>query len=43
MKIKSLKVVEGHQNSTSYSYTDESGSHASIKVEEYVLKVSVFS
>lgn len=34
MKIKSLKVVDGHQNATSYSYTDETGSHASIKVEE---------
>jgi hypothetical protein len=36
MKIKSLKVVDGHQNATAYSYKDESGSHASIKVEEYV-------
>jgi len=34
MKIKSLKVVDGHQNATSYSYKDETGSHASIKVEE---------
>jgi len=36
MKIKSLKVVDGHQNTTAYSYKDETGSHASIKVEEYV-------
>ena len=37
MKIKSLKVVDGHQNTTAYSYKDETGSHDSIKVEEYVL------
>jgi aspartate/tyrosine/aromatic aminotransferase len=36
MKIKSLKVVDGHQNTTAYSYKDETGSHDSIKVEEYV-------
>ena len=36
MKIKSLKVVDGHQNTTAYSYKDETGSHDSIKVEQYV-------
>lgn len=36
MRIKSLKVIDGHQNSSSYSYSDESGSHDSIKVNEYV-------
>ena len=34
MMIKSLKVIDGHTNSSSYSYSDTSGSHASIKVAE---------
>lgn len=34
MKIKSLKVVDGHTNSSSYHYSDTSGSHASIQVNE---------
>jgi hypothetical protein len=34
MMIKSLKVIDGHTNSSSYSYSDTSGSHASIKVVE---------
>jgi hypothetical protein len=34
MYIKSLKVIDGHTNSSSYSYSDTTGSHASIKVAE---------
>jgi len=34
MKIKSLRVEDAHTNSSSYSYSDTSGSHASIKVAE---------
>ena len=34
MRIKSLKVEDAHTNSSSYSYSDTSGSHASIKVAE---------
>ncbi|KAM0715754.1 hypothetical protein Q7P37_008268 [Cladosporium fusiforme] len=34
MKIKSLYVEDGHQNATSYKYTDESGSHDSIEVTD---------
>lgn len=37
MKIKSLYVEDGHQNATSYRYKDDSGSHDSIEVTEYVL------
>jgi len=34
MMIKSLKVIDSHTNSSSYSYSDTSGSHASIKIAE---------
>lgn len=34
MRIKSLKVEDAHTNSSSYSYSDTSGSHASIKIAE---------
>jgi hypothetical protein len=34
MKVKSLRVEDAHTNSSSYSYSDASGSHASIKINE---------
>jgi hypothetical protein len=34
MKIKSLRVEDGHTNSSSYHYSDTSGSHASIQAIE---------
>lgn len=34
MKIKSLRVEDAHTNSSSYHYSDASGSHASIVVNE---------
>lgn len=34
MTVKSIKVIDGHQNTSSYVYTDKSGSHESIKAIE---------
>jgi hypothetical protein len=36
MKIKSLYIEDGNTNSSSYSYSDTSGSHSSIEVTKYV-------